>query len=213
MPQDTTTNNKRIAKNTIALYVRTFNTMIVGLYTSRVMLQALGVENYGINAVIGGIVGMTALLTGAMSTSISRYITYAIGEGNNDRLRVMFSTSVNAQVIMAVIVAIILEIAGVWFLNSSANIPAGRLVAANWVLQCAIVSLSISLISSPFNAEIVAHEKMSIYAYVSIIDALLRLAICFIIQSYVGDRLILLAILQIVIALIIQTFYCLYCKK
>src|SRR5574344_746849 len=213
MSQDISANNKRIAKNTLALYVRTFITMIVGLYTSRVMLQALGVENYGINAVVGGIVGMTSILTGAMSTSISRYITYALGEKNSERLKIMFSTSVNAQVVMAVIVAIILEIAGVWFLNSGANIPVGRLTAANWVLQCSIISLSISLISSSFNAEIVAHERMSIYAYVSIVDALLRLAICFIIQYYGGDRLILLAILQIFVALIIQTFYGLYCKK
>lgn len=152
-------NNKRIAKNTLALYFRTFITMIVGLYTGRVMLQALGVENYGINAVVGGIVGMSSLITGTMSAAISRYITYALGKKEDGQLKSMLSTSINAQIVMAMIVALVLEIAGVWFLNNEANIPEGRMEAANWVLQCSIVTLMISLISSPFNALIIAHER------------------------------------------------------
>lgn len=213
MPQDIAQNNKRIAKNTIALYFRTFITMIVGLYTGRVMLHALGVDNYGINAVIGGIVSMTSLLTGTMSNAISRYITYSLGQENRKLLKTVFSTAVNAEIVMAIFVALILEIAGVWFLNSGAQIPEGRMVAANWVLQCSIVSLFISLISSPFNATIIAHERMSVYAYTSIVDAILRLAICFAIMTYGGDRLIFLAILQIGVALLMQSFYGWFCKK
>lgn len=213
MSNDISQNNKRIAKNTMLLYFRTFITMIVGLYTSRVMLQALGIENYGINAAIGGIVGMSSILTVAMSVAISRYITFALGKGDESQLKQMFSTSINAQILLSVVIALILEIIGVWFLNSEANIPVERLYAANWVLQCSIVSLAISLISSPFNATIVAHERMSAFAYVSIAEAILRLAVCFIIQIYNGDRLILFAILQIFVAIVIQSFYAIYCKR
>ena len=165
MSSDISQNNKRIAKNTLALYFRTFITMIVGLYTGRVMLQALGVDNYGINAVVGGIVAMSSLITSTMSAAIGRYITYALGKGDRARLQVMFSTSINAQIVMAVLAAVVLEVAGVWFLNSEANIPEGRMIAANWVLHCSIISLMISLVSTPFSALIVAHEHMTIYAY------------------------------------------------
>lgn len=206
-------NNKRIAKNTIALYFRTFITMIVGLYTGRVMLQALGVDNYGINAVVGGIVGMSSLITSTMSAAISRYITYALGKGDKESLKTMFSTSINAQIVMAVIVAVVLETAGVWFLNSGANIPDGRMTAANWVLQCSIITLMISLISSPYSALIVAHEHMAFYAYKSILDAILKLSICFAIMKYGGDRLILLALLQVTVALGMRSFCAWYCKR
>ncbi len=213
MSIDISSNNKRIAKNTLALYFRTFITMIVGLYTGRVMLQALGVNDYGINAVVGGIVSMSSLITSTMSQAISRYITYTLGKGNVARLKIMYSTSINAQIVMALIVAIVLEILGVWFLNSEASIPPERVEAANWVLQFSIVTLMISLISSPFNALIIAHERMSIYAYMSIIDVILKLVICYAIMVYGGDRLILLALLQIGVALILNTFYASYCYR
>ena len=213
MSSDISQNNKRIARNTLALYFRTFITMIVGLYTGRVMLQALGVDNYGINAVVGGIVAMSSLITSTMSAAISRYITYTLGQGNKGRLKTMFSTSINAQIVMAVIVALVLEMAGVWFLNHEANIPEGRMEAANWVLQCSIVTLMISLISSPYNAMIIAYERMSVYAYASIVEATFKLVICFVIVTYEGDRLILFAILQIIVALGMRVFYGYYCSK
>lgn len=210
---NTSANNKRIAKNTLALYFRTFITMIVGLYTGRVMLQALGVDNYGINSVVGGIVAMSSLITGTMSQAISRYLTVALGKGDKKQLKTMFSTSVNAQIVMSVIVVIVLEIVGVWFLNTEANIPEGRMEAANWVLQCSIVSLVIGLISSPYNAIIVAHERMNIYAYTSIVEAILKLGICFVIMAYGGDRLILLALLQVAVGLGMRLFYGWYCGR
>ena len=163
MPNDISQNNKRIAKNTIALYFRTFITMIVGLYTGRVMLQALGVDNYGINVAIGGIVGMTSLITGAMSGAISRFITVALGSGDLSRQRVVFSTSVNVQILLSLFVVLALEILGVWFLNVEAKIPEGRMTAANWVLQCGIITTVVGLLSSPYNAAIIAHEHMSVY--------------------------------------------------
>ena len=155
MSADIHANNKRIAKNTITLYFRTFITLLVGLYTSRVMLHALGVDNYGINAVVGGIVAMSSLITGTMCQAIGRYITYALGMGDRQLLKTMFSTSINAQIVMALLAAVVLEIVGVWFLNSSANIPDGRMEAANWVLQCSIVSLIISLVGSPLGLSLI----------------------------------------------------------
>ena len=210
---DNSVNNKRIAKNTIALYFRTFITMIVGLYTGRVMLQALGVDNYGINNVVGGIVAMSSLITATMSAAISRYITYALGKGDKDQLKMMFSTAVNAQVVMSIIAIIVLETGGLWFLNTVAQIPQGREMAAFWVFQCSLISLAIGLVSSPYNALLVAHEHMGIYAYTSIAEAMLKLTICFIILAYGGDRLILLAILTVLVGLGMRIFYGWYCGK
>ena len=187
--------------------------MIVGLYTGRVMLQALGVDNYGINNVVGGIVAMSSLITATMSAAISRYITYALGKGDKDQLKMMFSTAVNAQVVMSIIAIIVLEIGGLWFLNTVAQIPPGRENAAFWVFQCSLISLAIGLVSSPYNALLVAHERMGIYAYTSITEAMLKLAICFVILAYSGDRLILLAILNVLVGLGMRIFYGWYCGK
>lgn len=213
MAQDISQNNKRIAKNTLALYIRTFITMIVGLYTGRVMLQALGVEDFGINSVVAGIVAMSGLITSTLSAAISRYITYALGKRDKKQLKTLFSTAINAQIVMAVAISIILEIMGVWFLNTVASIPDDRLEAAYWVFQFSTIAFAISLISSPFSALIIAHERMNIYAYTSIIDAVFKLTICFVIMAYWGDRLILLAILHVVVSLLMQMFYGWYCGR
>lgn len=210
---NTSDNNKRIAKNTIALYFRTFVTLIVGLYTGRVMLQALGINDYGVNSVVGGIIGFSAVLTGAMSQAISRYITYALGKDDKERRIVIFSTTINVQIILSILVSLILEIIGIWFLSTKANLPIGRYNAAIWVLHCSIITLIINFVSTPFNALIIAHERMGIYAYTSIAEASLKLAICFVIQVYGGDRLILLAILSVAVAAIMRFFYGWYCGK
>lgn len=210
---DYAANNKRIAKNTMALYIRTFITMIVGLYTSRVMLQALGVDDYGINNVVGGIVAMSSLITGAVSSAISRYITFALGKGDLHRMKVIFSNSVIVMIAMSVIAVVFLEIFGLWFINNQADIPESRITAADWVLHFSIAALVLNLISSPYNATIVAHEHMSIYAYMSIAEVSLKLGVCFAIMAYSGDRLILFALLNVVVALIIRLFYSWYCQK
>lgn len=209
----TSENNKRIAKNTIALYFRTFITMLVGLYTGRVMLQALGIDDFGINNVVAGIVTMSSLITGTMSQAISRYITFTLGRGDKDGLRKMFSTSINAQILMSVVAVIVLEVFGLWFLNYEASIPTGRMEAAHWVFQCSLVTLVIGLISSPYNALLVAHERLGIYAYASIVEVSLKLAVVFLIISYEGDRLILLALLNVLVGLVMRIFYGWYCGK
>ena len=187
--------------------------MIVGLYTSRVMLQALGVDNYGINNVVGSIVAMSSLLIGTMAGAISRYLTYGIGKGDSSEIKKIFSTSVNAQIVIAIFISIVLEVAGVWFLNTVANIPMERMTAANWVLQMSIIGLAISLITSPFSAAIIAHERMTVFAYFCIADTMLRLAICFSIMIFDGDRLILLSVLQLIVAIIISLCNVTYCYK
>lgn len=177
------------------------------------MLQALGVDNYGINNVVGGIVGMSSLLTGAVSSSITRFITYALGEGDKERMKTVFSTSINVMILMSIVAFIALEIIGVWFLSSKADIPDGRMLAAHWVLQCSIVTLVINLISQPYNATIIAHEHMSIYAYMSIVDVTLKLGVCYAIKAFDGDRLILFALLNTGIALGMRLFYSWYCSR
>lgn len=187
--------------------------MIVGLYTGRIMLQALGVDNYGINNVVGGIVAMSSLITGAVSSTITRFITYALGEGDKLRMRAVFSNSINVMLIISGVAVLFLETIGVWFLNTQADIPAGRMIAAHWVLQCSIVTLVLNLISSPYSATIVAHEHMSIYAYMSIVDVILKLGVCFAILAFEGDRLILFALLNVAVALGMRLFYSWYCQR
>lgn len=177
------------------------------------MLQALGVDDYGINNVVGGIVAMSSLITSTMSQAISRYITYTLGQGNSERLAKMFSTSVNAQIVMSVLAVVVLEIFGLWFLYAQANIPDGRMEAAHWVFQCSLISLVISLVSSPYNALLVAHEHLGVYAYTSIAEVVLKLVIVFLIISYDGDRLILLSVLTVVVGLCMRVFYGWYCSK
>lgn len=159
MSNQTSDNNKRIAKNTLLLYVRMLFTMAVSLFTSRVILNTLGVEDYGIYNVVGGIVTMFTVLSGSLSSSISRFITFELGKGNIERLKTIFSTGVNIQLGMSVLIIIIAEAVGIWFLNAKMNIPADRMVAANWVFQCAILTFVLNLLSVPYNAAIIAHEK------------------------------------------------------
>ena len=140
---DIQTNNKRIAKNTILLYFRTIFIMIITLYTSRVILNQLGVENYGIYNVVGGVVAMFAVISSALSSAISRFITFELGRGNLSKLRVIFSTSVNIQLVISLIVLVLGEIIGVWFLNYKMMIPEERLVAANCVLQCSLITFCV----------------------------------------------------------------------
>ena len=149
--------NKRIAKNTILLYFRMMFMMAVQLYTSRVVLNTLGVEDYGIYNVVGGVVAMFGFLNSAMTTSTQRYITYELGKGNFDRLKQVFSTSVNIHVLISIVVVILAETIGVWFLNEKMVIPVERMEAAMWVFQLSILTTIIAIMSYPYNADIVAH--------------------------------------------------------
>lgn len=213
MEENTTLSNKRIAKNSILLYFRMLFLMIVSLYTSRVILKALGVEDYGIYNVVGGLVSMFSLINGSLSAAIGRFITFELGTGNLEKLKRVFSSSVTIQVGIAVIIIIIAETLGLWFLNSKMIIPEDRLVAANWCYQFSLISFAISLISVPYNAAITAHEKMSAYAYISIAEAISKLLIAWCISFNPFDKLIFYAAMIAVLSWIIRLVYVFYCKK
>lgn len=206
-------NNKRIAKNTIVLYVRMFVMMFISFYTTRVVLDALGVESYGIYNVVGGLVSMFSLLSGSLSGSTSRFITYGLGKGDKEELNNIFITSVNINLILAIIIVIAIETVGIWFLNNKMVIPADRLFAANWVLHCSTITFAVGLLSVPYNAAMIAHEKMSVFAYLTIFDVVAKLAIALGIKYYGGDRLILFAILNIFPIIISQFLYWVYCRR
>ena len=212
MLQDDTSNNKRIAKNTFFLYVRTFVILLVTLYTSRIVLEALGVEDYGIYNVVGGFVAMFALLSGALSNAISRYITIELGRGDIKSLKSVFSTSIEVQTILAIVIVVIAELVGVWFLNVKMNVPAERMQAANWVFQCSLLTFAINLISIPYNACIIAHEQMGTFAYISVLEVLLKLGSVLFLFVFGFDRLIVYAVLLACIAILIRLIYGFYCK-
>lgn len=211
MPQSHDT--KRIAKNTLAMYIRMAVTMVVGLYTSRVILNVLGVEDYGTYNVVGGVVSMFSLLTASMSASISRYLTFSLGKGDRDELRRVFSVSLEVQLFLAVVIVLAVEAVGVWFLNTQMKIPPDRLVAANWVMQCSLVSFVVGLLMVPYNASIISHERMNIYAYISIWDAVMKLVIVYALYVSPFDKLKSYAVLLLVVSSLTTSFYWLYCKR
>ena len=208
---DTIANNKRIAKNTLLLYFRTIFVMAITLYTSRIVLQILGVDNYGIYNVVGGVIAMFGLISGSLSGSISRFITFELGHGNKNKLSLIFSTAINIQLSISFIIIILAETIGFWFLNYKMNIPDGRMYAANWVFHCSILTFVINLISVPYNAVIVAHEKMSAFAYISILEVVLKLIIVYLLLVSPWDYLIVYSILHVVVAIFIRVVYGIYC--
>ncbi len=208
----TSDNNKRIAKNTAILYVRMAVMMVISFFTARITLNALGVDDYGINNVVGGLVSMFSLISNSLSSATGRFLTFGLGENNMERLKAVFRMSVNIHIVLAVVVVVAIELVGVWFLNNKMNIPADRMLAANWVLQCSVVAFAVGLFSVPFNSLIIAHEKMSAFAYMTIFDAVSRLLIIMGIYYYGGDKLILLALLLLAQSFIRQSVYWIYCK-
>lgn len=208
-------NTKRIAKNTLMLYVRMLFGMLVSLYTSRVVLQALGVEDYGIYNVVGGFVAMFSMISSSLSSSVSRFLTFELGKGDTDGLKRVFSTSLSIQLVLAGIIVVLAETIGLWFLNTHMTIPANRLYAANWVFHASVLTFVINLLSVPFSASIVSHERMSAFAYIGILDVVLRLLIVLFI-AYSGldfDRLIVYALLLVGVVCIMQAIYWNYCTR
>ena len=210
---DTSVNNKRIAKNTLLLYVRMLFIMGVSLYTSRVVLNTLGVEDYGIYNVVGGVVAMFGFINGAMSSATQRFITFALGKGDMDNLQKVFSTTLQIHALIATIIFILGETVGLWFMYTQMQIPADRMDAAFWVLQCSIMSAIVMIVSVPYNADIIAREKMSAFAYISILEAVLKLAIVFLLLVFTQDKLVLYSALVLCVQLFIRFCYGHYCNK
>lgn len=188
-------NNSRIAKNTILLYIRQIIIIIVSLYTSRIVLNTLGEEDFGIYNVVGGIVIMFSFLSSTMASASQRYLSVDLAKDNKLRLKETFSLIALSYVIIAIFVFVLCETIALWFLNTKMNIPSVRIVAANWVLQCSFLAFLTNILSTPYLSVIIAREKMDIYAYVSLIDAILKLLIVFILPLTKEDKLILYAIL------------------
>ena len=210
---DNISNNKRIAKNTLLLYFRMFLTMAIGLYTSRIVLKTLGISDYGIYNLVGGIITMLSFLNAAMVSSSQRFISYELGRKDKARLKNVFSTSLNIHILIAIIALVLGETIGLWFINTYLNIESDRMGAANWVYQCSIITFMINVISVPYNSCIIAHEKMSAFAYISILEVSLKLIIVFLLLLISYDKLIVYAILVLLVSIIIRYCYTIYCKR
>lgn len=195
------------------LYFRMLLLMLVSLYTSRVNLNALGVVDYGIYGVVGGLVGMFWIISNALVSSINRFLTYEIGTGNQQRLNKIFSTAVGIQYIIIAVIVVLAETVGLWFLNCKMVIPPDRIVAANWVYQFSLISFCMDLVVIPYTADIIAHEKMSAFAYISILTAVGKLIVAWSIAIAPIDRLIWFAALILVNATIIRFIYVYYCRR
>lgn len=204
---------KRIAKNTFLLYIRMFFSMLVGLYTSRVMLNALGIENYGIYSLVGSVVILFSFLNSALSGATQRFLNYQLGKNNEGELIRTFSMSLNLHVILAVGILLICEIAGTWLIYTKLNIPVERLTAAYITFQFSILTFLINILTVPYNATIIAYEKMKFYAYLSIVDVFLKLMIVYLLLFSPFDKLVLYAILLFCVQCVVSLSYILYCIK
>lgn len=205
--------SSRIAKNTLIMYVRMFVMLLIGLYTSRIVLSTLGIDNYGIYNVVGGVVGMFGIISSSLSSSVSRFLTFEIGHGDLEKLKEIFSSSVMAQGAMAIGMVVLMEIVGIWFLNYKMNIPAERLNAANVVMHCSIVSFALGLINTPFSAELIAHEHFGIFAYLTLAESVFKLLVVFLLGISPYDKLETYAILLLLVTVILQVVYLIYCRK
>ncbi len=206
-------NRSRIVKNTLLLYFRMLFTMAVALYTSRVVLNTLGVEDYGIFNVVGGIVSMLSFFNSSMATSTQRFLNYEMGRNNGNGLRDVFVNAVNAHYLIGAITVVGLETVGLWFVYNKLNVPAGQLDAAVWVFHCSVLSLFISIISTPYNAAIIANERMGVYAYYSIIEVVLKLLIVYLLVAIPYNKLIVYGLLTLAVSVVMRILYNVYCIR
>lgn len=206
-------NNKRIAKNTIYLYIRMFFTMIVALYTSRIVLQVLGDSDYGLYNVIGGVLTMFSMFSGALMAGTQRFLTFALGEKDFEKVQRVFSMALGLHVAMAVFILVLAETLGLWFFYEYLKIPDGRMTAALWVYQFTILGFLINLIQLPFQACLIAHEKMSMYAYMGIYDVVMKLILVIMLQYVTFDKLILYAALVFIVNFTSAVIYNFYSRR
>lgn len=211
--QEDVRNSKRIAKNTAYLYFRMLIMVLVNLYTSRVILEALGVDDFALYNVVGGLVALFSVISGTLSAAISRFIVYELGRGDEERLQLVFSTSVLIQLMLVGIVVLVAETLGVVYVNHYLSCPPERLTAVFWCFQLSLVAFCINLMSVPYNAEIIAHEQMNVFAYFSIFEAFATLGISFAVAWSSTDRLILYSLCMCALAVIMRACYAIYCKR
>ena len=210
---DVVNSNKRIIKNTLMLYMRMLLMMGVSLYTSRVVLRTLGVDDFGIYNVVGGVITMLSFFTSSLSGAGSRFVTFALGKDDEEEQKRVYSAVMVIHYLLAFLIIIIGETVGLWFVYNKLVIPETRMNAALWVYHCSIVTTVIAVISAPYNALIIAHEKMDVFAYVSIVEAVLKLAIVYMLICIPYDKLIIYALLLMFVQLIIRMIYNIYCNR
>ena len=206
-------NSKRVAKNTIVLYVRMLAAMAIGLYTGRVTFNALGVTDYGLQSIAGGVIGMITFMMGSLSAASSRFIVVELGRGKPGTLKRVFSTIFFVHLALACIFVVLLETVGLAFLETKLNIDPTRIAAVKWTYHCAVFTMFLSMTQVPYSAAITAHERMSAFAWMTIYDVVVKLAIALGIKNYGGDRLILLATLQALSSLTTIMIYRFYCMR
>lgn len=206
-------NTTRIAKNTLMLYFRHILILLVGLYTVRIKLQILGVEDYGIYNVVGGIVLILSFINSSMTSATQRFLNVAMGENNFDKVRDIFSLSVIIHLLLGILIIILAETIGLWFFYNYLNIPQARMEAAFWVYQFSILAAFFTIINVPYKAMIISYEKMSFFALTSILEVLLKLAIIFLLTLVIFDKLIFYSVLITSVSFIIFLIQRIYCKK
>lgn len=205
--------SKRIAKNTFILYVRMMFLMLISLYTSRVVLSSLGIIDYGIYNIVGGVVSMFSIVSTALTGASSRFLNFEMGKSDKTRLSIVFSTVVTVQYALAILIAILCEIIGLWYINNMMNIPIERLNAANWCFHFSVFNFCMKLITIPYNAAIIAHERMKAFAYVSLFEGVFKLIVSYVIIYMSFDHLIVYGILLLIMQFIIRMTYHHYCYK
>lgn len=206
-------NSKRLAKNTLFMYLRMGFLMLISLYTSRVILQQLGVEDYGVYNVVGSIVVMFVSLKAVFASSTQRFLSYEMGKGNNEKLQLIYTMSTIINALIAVLFIILVEIVGLWFLAYKINIDPSRIVAAHWVFQFSVISTVISIMSTPLDACVIAHERMDFYAYLSIFEGLSRLGICYLLSLTNFDKLIVYGFLTLMVTVMVRIINQTFCMK
>lgn len=206
-------NNRRIARNTLMLYLRMGASMLVSLYTARIVLGTLGEMDYGILNVVTGCVAIFSFLNGALSGSASRFLTFELGRGNNEQLKRTFSATVVIHLLLALTIILLSETVGLWLLTHKIVIPAERMTAALWAYQIGILSMAVSIIQVPYGATIIAHEKMDIYAYMSLFDVGAKLLFAYLIQVMGGDKMILWALMTMIVKMLYAAIHISYCNR
>lgn len=206
-------NNKRIAKNTLLLYMRMLFLMVINFYTSRVVLDKLGIENFGIYNVVGGVAVMFVFFRSSLSNATQRFLNVELGRGNIGNAQKVFAQHFTLYAFIATLVLIVGETIGLWFVYNKLVIPADRLTAALWVYHFTLISLGVTLIGIVYNSEIIAHEDMKIYSYISIFEGVAKLVIAYVISISYFDKLIVYGFLLMLLSLAVQCFYVIYCSR
>lgn len=212
MSEEGNSNSKRILKNTVVLYIRMIVVMFITLYSSRIVLQALGINDFGLYNVVGGVVALLSFLKTSLTSSTQRFLSYEIGKGNKKRLVAVFSNSMTAHLLISLIIFILAETIGLWFLNAKINIPVGREFAANVIYQLSIFSTVVSMVTVPYNAAVISHEKMTYFAAVGVIESVLKLGFALLLLVLFADKLILYGIFMALITLLVLIAYWGYCR-